>query len=330
MSAGAGVVPVAAGSRPAAVPGLGGSCLAVGLLWLALAGLESLRAALPWDRVATHLAVAAVGAAVVTLALSRLDSAFRWLASPAFASALLAFVLGATLTGTLVLQGLPEEALAGRYGEVGAMALRALALDNVFHALPFRGSLALLAAALVLVTARRKAWRTPGWGFLLTHAGVVLVLAGGLAGNLFGGKWKLDLREGQVSRTLRSEGGGNAALGFGLGLDRFEIERYPSAPRACVPGEIKAFRSRVTVVENGRTALSASIEVNHPLSYGGYTFYQSGFRPEDPGTSELLVVRDPGLGIAYAGLGMVASGILFLFYGRPMLRLKGWNPGWRH
>jgi cytochrome c biogenesis protein ResB len=91
-------------------------------------------------------------------------------------------------------------------------------------------------------------------------------------------------------------------------------------------GEVKAYRSHVAVLEDGQDVLKTTIAVNAPLSYGGYHFYQSGWRANDLDYSGLKVVRDPGLGVVYAGLVMVCAGVLFTLYVRPRLTPRGAEP----
>ncbi|MCE9583416.1 MAG: cytochrome c biogenesis protein ResB [Planctomycetes bacterium] len=88
------------------------------------------------------------------------------------------------------------------------------------------------------------------------------------------------------------------------------------------PEDIKSFRSSVTVLSGGNTVHTATISVNHPLSWGGYRFYQSNFRREDPTYSGILVVKDPGLGVAYLGFIMMCIGIICRFYVTPWLARK--------
>lgn len=85
------------------------------------------------------------------------------------------------------------------------------------------------------------------------------------------------------------------------------------------PDDIKAFRSQVSVLEGGVTVLKDTIAVNHPLSFGGYRFYQSNYRREDPTYSGILVVKDPGLWVAYLGFGMMCIGVACRFYLTPWL-----------
>jgi len=88
-------------------------------------------------------------------------------------------------------------------------------------------------------------------------------------------------------------------------------------------GEPRAYRSKVSVLDGGKVTKEATIAVNAPLSYGGYDFYQSDWRSEDLSYSGIKVVRDPGLGLVYAGMIMLSAGVLFVFYIRPRVRTAG-------
>jgi cytochrome c biogenesis protein ResB len=69
----------------------------------------------------------------------------------------------------------------------------------------------------------------------------------------------------------------------------------------------------------GEVVKEATIAVNAPLSYGGYEFYQSDWRASDLDYSGLKIVRDPGLGLVYAGMIMLSAGVIFVFYIRPRI-----------
>jgi len=83
----------------------------------------------------------------------------------------------------------------------------------------------------------------------------------------------------------------------------------------------KDFRSRVRI-DNAQTGEKREVEIsmNHPLRYGGYTYYQyqmdagqaatmAGRAP----TSVLSVVRNPGWLTPYVGCAMVGAGLLIQF-----------------
>jgi hypothetical protein len=83
----------------------------------------------------------------------------------------------------------------------------------------------------------------------------------------------------------------------------------------------KDFRSRVTL-ENTAAGEKREVEIsmNHPLRYGGYTFYQyqmsAGDMVERAGqtpSSVLSVVRNPSWLTPYIGCGMVGAGLVVQF-----------------
>ena len=76
----------------------------------------------------------------------------------------------------------------------------------------------------------------------------------------------------------------------------------------------KAYRSYVTVIDNGKEVKKHVIEVNSPLVYHGYYFYQSNYDPKDPNYSGISVAKDPGVYIVYLGFFMLTIGGILRFY----------------
>ena len=83
----------------------------------------------------------------------------------------------------------------------------------------------------------------------------------------------------------------------------------------------KDFRSRVRI-DNAQTGEKREVEIsmNHPLRYGGFTYYQyqmdAGQAAQMAGrapTSVLSVVRNPGWLTPYVGCAMVGAGLLIQF-----------------
>jgi hypothetical protein len=62
------------------------------------------------------------------------------------------------------------------------------------------------------------------------------------------------------------------------------------------------------------------IYMNHPLRYGGQTYYQSGYDEDDPTVTILQVVRNPGWLTPYLACAIVSLGLLWQFFGH----LGGW------
>ena len=58
---------------------------------------------------------------------------------------------------------------------------------------------------------------------------------------------------------------------------------------------IKDYKSILRVVDGGKTVMTKTIEVNDPMKYKGYVFYQSSYDPEGERYTGLQVTRNPGL-----------------------------------
>jgi hypothetical protein len=77
---------------------------------------------------------------------------------------------------------------------------------------------------------------------------------------------------------------------------------------------ISDYISDLQIIENGKVVTEKSIEVNHPLHFGGYHFYQSSYDAEGHEYSVLSVVSDTGLNLVYAGFAMLLLGTFWHFW----------------
>jgi hypothetical protein len=89
------------------------------------------------------------------------------------------------------------------------------------------------------------------------------------------------------------------------------------------PPHVSDYKSKLTVYEEGEMVTSKIVEVNHPLTYRGYTFYQSSYDKEGERFTVLQVVKDPGVWLVMVGFACIMLGVIQKFYIRPFLR----NPG---
>jgi len=137
-----------------------------------------------------------------------------------------------SLLGTVILQrpGTHGQSadLVDYYGEGQYKLLAGFGLTDVFHTPWFHALLALFAANILCATIVNFSLRPEKLGFLLAHAGVLLVLVGGAVYRFSGDKGTVLLRRGETTRTYRSERTRNdRPLGFAMTLDRFDTELYP-------------------------------------------------------------------------------------------------------
>jgi len=105
--------------------------------------------------------------------------------------------------------------------------------------------------------------RVLGWfGADIVHLGILIIIAGGIISGIGGFRWNLTFSEGRILDVPRAE--------FKLKLDKFDTEYYPT-------GAVKDWKSTLTVLEDEKPVLKKIVEVNHPLSYKGFVFYQSSY-----------------------------------------------------
>jgi hypothetical protein len=86
------------------------------------------------------------------------------------------------------------------------------------------------------------------------------------------------------------------------------------------PEEVKDYKSTLEIIEEGKTIKSQIVEVNKPLAYKGFYFYQSNYNPENPNYSGIQVVKDQGVFIVYAGFLVLISGLIYIFYIKPLFK----------
>jgi hypothetical protein len=101
-------------------------------------------------------------------------------------------------------------------------------------------------------------------------------------------------------------------LPFAIKLDRFELETYAGSQMPAM------YRSEVTVVDTqDRERLSKTIEMNQPLEYKGWSFFQSSYYTSGGhNVSVLAASRDPGKPIVYIGAILLVLGTAILTFQR--------------
>ncbi|MBN2497464.1 MAG: cytochrome c biogenesis protein ResB [Deltaproteobacteria bacterium] len=127
--------------------------------------------------------------------------------------------------------------------------------------------------------------------FLAVHAGLGLVLIGGAWSQLSGREGSLVLAPGEQGEELvvrRSDGRlERTRLPFSLRCRDFFMERHGAGMAG-----VRDYVSLLEVVEAGRVVRSQRLEVNTPLSHGGFSFYQTSFQRAPDRDRALLGIRD--------------------------------------
>lgn len=125
-----------------------------------------------------------------------------------------------------------------------------------------------------------------------------------------GGRFRItDNKTGDsVEKNLST--GGHRPLRWGA----FQLELRSYQP-------VHAYRSRVAVIENGREVERHLVEVNSPLHWKGFSFYQHQF-DEEQGLTVFQVIHDTSRPYVFAGFILMLLGVSFVYYARPYLRRR--------
>jgi len=117
--------------------------------------------------------------------------------------------------------------------------------------------------------AEKGAWTR--LAFYGTHLGIIVLLFGALLGSLFGIDAHVNIPEGKsVGAVQLRNSGGSVPLGFEIQCNDFNIAYYNT-------GAVKEYRSSLVILENGKAVVKKDIIVNDPLTYKGFTLYQSSY-----------------------------------------------------
>lgn len=100
------------------------------------------------------------------------------------------------------------------------------------------------------------------FGSDIVHLGILIVIMGGFITGAAGFRENVAL----AAEETKSVPGAD----FSLKLNRFETYYYKD-------GSVKDWKSTLSVIKNSQNLLTKTIEVNHPLSFKGFVFYQSGY-----------------------------------------------------
>ncbi len=120
----------------------------------------------------------------------------------------------------------------------------------------------------------------------------------------------IEIRNGQ-DRYKIMFGKQQRRLPFSISLIDFVKIDYPGTDKA------QSYHSDVTI-EDGTLEWPVRIEMNKPLRYKGYTFYQSSFVEGDGVQATILaVVENQGLAFPYFGAVLMALGLLIHIVLRP-------------
>ncbi len=98
----------------------------------------------------------------------------------------------------------------------------------------------------------------------------------------------LNVSQSQLAGIMKSLG--IYPLGFALRCDNFNVDFYGDTDQP------KAYKSKLTVIDDGKEVLTKQIEVNKPLKYKGVTVYQSSYGQLDNFNNGVAILDAKGPG----------------------------------
>jgi len=110
----------------------------------------------------------------------------------------------------------------------------------------------------------------------------------------------------------------NKPLGFELRLDDFVLGTNEGTQ------DPATFESHVTVLDGGGPGSQVKIAMNEPLKHGNYKIFQASYQlnPGGKDWSVLAVAYDPGIYLKYLGALVMVSGIVTMFFLKPLFIQK--------
>ena len=109
------------------------------------------------------------------------------------------------------------------------------------------------------------------FGVYVVHLSVLLILMGGLVGSFLGIEAYVNILEGEkTNRVIITKTMTPLKLDFEVRCDKFSVDFYKT-------GAPKEFKSILTFLINGKPVQKNDLLVNHPVEFGGMTFYQASY-----------------------------------------------------
>lgn len=179
---------------------------------------------------------------------------------------------------------------------------------DIYHSWWFIVLLILLWCSIFICTLKRLKFKPQAFPVIITHLGLLIILAGAFVTGILGEKGFMIIYEKHNQDTYIDADNKFKTLDFKIYLDDFSL---------------KDFRSKVVILNQDKEILKETIEVNRPLRYKGYSFYQSSYDQDNFKWTGLDVVRDPGVPFVWCGFILLNLGVILRFYFLPACRQAG-------
>lgn len=114
------------------------------------------------------------------------------------------------------------------------------------------------------------------FGVYVVHIALLIIMFSSIYATQNGVDGHVLIEEGKMARFITAKGAGGVNytydLGFYVGCEDFRLRTF-------VDNSPMEFESDLYISDNGIKSHEQTVRVNEPLSYAGFTFYQSSYRP---------------------------------------------------
>ncbi len=233
-------------------------------------------------------------------------------ASPRFTVFLLIYAAVLTFAATL------------EQGAIGIAAVQDRYIDSFvclypsepylgFIKIPLFGGAAVGLAAIVNILAsgyRYVKTNVRGFWFCAVHLSIALLIASGFIQYFTKIQGSMTIAQGTATDIVSLSEPKDAfhktlKLPFKIKLEKFEIDLWPGSSIA------KDYSSKIAII-NGPSEQPFTVKMNSPVSFGGWTFYQSSYM-HDGKTTVLSAVKNPAKILPWFSVGVAFAGMLAMF-----------------
>ena len=220
-----------------------------------------------------------------------------------------------------MVMGLPRQKVNGTW------------LNDMLSFWPFVLIYTFMALILAMVTLnrlsrllrRKKKW---DWRrdipFFLNHCGLLIAILTATLGNTDMQRLKMIAVEGTPEWRAINDRGEVQELPIAIQLKKFILEEYPADmdPQLSADSVMmmqrtpKRFASDIQILTKSGKNISATVDVNKPVSIEGWKIYQYGYDTQMGAMSNISIlelVSDPWLPFVYTGIWMMIAGAISMF-----------------
>ena len=160
--------------------------------------------------------------------------------------------------------------------------------------------------------------------FFLNHGGLLIALVTATLGNADMQRLKMITVTDMPEWRATDDRGEVHELPIAIQLKKFILEEYPAEMEPArssdsvmmMPRTPKRFASDIQILTKSGKNVSATVDVNHPVSIEGWKIYQYGYDTRMGAMSNVSIlelVSDPWLPLGYAGIWMMIAGAISMF-----------------